>query len=64
MSFEIFGFLRKKIRNEKYLFSGPDRLPQVVKIKLFWIYFLSPKTVVKIKFFICSFSLGPSYLKK
>ena len=38
MSFEIFGFLWKKIRNEKYLFSGPDRLPQVVKIKLFFIF--------------------------
>ena len=31
---------------------------------MIWIYFLSPKTVVKIKFFICSFSLGPSYFKK
>ena len=24
---KIFGFLRKKIRIEKYFFSGPNRLP-------------------------------------
>ena len=49
MSFEIFGFLRKKIRNEKYLFSGPDRLPQVVKIKLFF-YFRFRMVVNVLKF--------------